>query len=278
MGATVEHDDDEPTASDEPGRHFVRSLERGLKVIEAFAVEKRPMTAVDVADSTGIPRAAVRRFLLTLTDLGYTRYDGRAFALTPRALQLGYSYLVSSPLSAVAQPHVEELLKRAQKALSKVSILDGGVAVRDQNEIAYVAYARGTSIFRLNISQGSRFPAWITSTGRVLLAVLDDDELEESLARTTLKSYTAATLRNCEELRSAILTARKQGWCVVDQEFEEKLTAFSVPLKDQNGRTVAALNLSTIHEPDRSPYESLLLEQMRATAARIEEDLRLVQP
>ena len=79
----------------ERGEHFVQSLERGLAVIRAFGADDPELTLSDVARRTGLTRAAARRFLLTLTDLGYVRTDGKQFALTPRVLDLGYAFLSS---------------------------------------------------------------------------------------------------------------------------------------------------------------------------------------
>ena len=109
---------------------FVQSLERGLAVIRAFDGEHPELTLSDVARATGLTRAAARRFLLTLVELGYVRTDGKLFALRPRVLELGYAYLSGLGLSEVALPHMEELVARVHES-SSLSVLDGG-------DIAYV--------------------------------------------------------------------------------------------------------------------------------------------
>src|SRR6185295_13909700 len=83
--------------------HFVQSLERGLAVIRAFDADHPELTLSDVARETGLTRAAARRFLLTLSDLGYVRSDGRLFMLTARVLELGYAYLSALSLPEVAE-------------------------------------------------------------------------------------------------------------------------------------------------------------------------------
>jgi len=119
------------TASAPRNSEFVQSLERGLAVIRAFDNEHPDLTLSDVARVTGLTRAAARRFLLTLVDLGYVRTDGRLFALRPRVLELGYSYLSSLGLPEVALPHMEALVARVHES-SSLCVLDG-------DEIAYVA-------------------------------------------------------------------------------------------------------------------------------------------
>ena len=168
------------------GEHFVQSLERGLAVIRAFGPEDPELTLSDVARRTGLTRAAARRFLLTLADLGYVRSDGRLFALTPRVLDLGYAYLSSLSLPEVAEPHLERLAAEVRES-SSVSVLDG-------DEIVYVGRVPTSRIMRVAINVGTRFPAYATSMGRVLLAALEPDELDAYLARAEIRPLTARAI------------------------------------------------------------------------------------
>src|SRR6266545_2509655 len=213
---------------------FVQSLERGLAVIRAFDRTRPELTLSEVAAATGVTRAAARRFLLTLVDLGYVRSDGRLFALSPRVLELGYAYLSSLSLPEVAEPHLEALVGEVNES-SSVSVLDAG-------DVVYVARVPTSRIMTVAISVGTRFPAYATSMGRVLLA---------ELARV-----------------------RAQGWAIVDQELEEGLRAVAAPIRNRDGRTVAAINISA--HASRTPVESVrrrLLPPLLAAAARIEADL-----
>src|SRR4051794_37198803 len=115
----------------EPSSQFVQSLARGLDVVKAFTAERPEMTLSDIARVTDLTRATARRFLLTLVELGYVRTDGKLFALTPRVLELGFSYLSGLSLPEVAQPHLEQLSRDLGESTS-ASVLDGG-------DIVYVA-------------------------------------------------------------------------------------------------------------------------------------------
>src|SRR6476469_6668223 len=159
----------------ERGAHFVQSLERGLAVIRAFDTEHPELTLSDVARETGLTRAAARRFLLTLADLGYVRSDGRLFALTARVLELGYAYLSALSLPEIAEPHLEALVADVRES-SSLSVLDG-------DDIVYVARVPTSRIMRVAINVGTRFPAYATSMGRVQLAGLSDDDLTAYLNR-----------------------------------------------------------------------------------------------
>jgi IclR family pca regulon transcriptional regulator len=250
----------------DPRTDYVQSLERGLAVIRAFDAENTELTLSDVARRTGLTRAAARRFLLTLTELGYVRSDGRLFALRPRVLDLGYAYLSSLSLPEVALPHMEQLVSRVHESCS-MSVLDG-------NDIVYVARVPTKRIMTVNISVGTRFPAAITSMGRVLLAALGPDELGAVLAGSDLQQYTPRTRRSARVLRKVIDEVRTAGWAVVDQELEIGLRSIAAPVHDAAGAVVAAVNVS-IHA-SRATVEDLearFLPQLLMTTRRIDEDL-----
>ncbi|MDQ4025899.1 MAG: helix-turn-helix domain-containing protein, partial [Actinomycetota bacterium] len=169
-----------------PEPPYVQSLERGLAVIRAFDADHRRMTLSEVARRTGLDRAAARRFLLTLTRLGYVQHDGGSFSLRPRVLELGYAYLSTLTLPDVAQPHMERLVARVNESSS--------IAVLDDLDIVYAVRVPTRRIMSVSIAVGTRFPAWATSMGRVLLAGLPTAELESRLERIDLTPYTARTV------------------------------------------------------------------------------------
>lgn len=260
---------------DERERHYVQSLERGLAVIQSFSAARDRQTIVDVAEATGLTRAAARRFLLTLVDLGYLRMDGRYFAMTPKVLELGYSYLASAPLSATVQPHLDELIKVVMTS-TPLAVLDCGLTVLHGTDVVYVAHTRAESLFMLNVATGTRFPAWIASTGRVFLSSFSDEELTTYLDEAALTKYTNRTITSKAQLRKNIREIGERGWAVLDQEFDERLCAYAVPVYDRSAKPVAALNFSVMHtSASAEQYNSEIVEAMTNTAARIETDLRL---
>ena len=248
--------------------YFVQSLQRGLEVIRAFDADARELTLSDVARRTGLRRAAARRFLLTLVDLGYVRTDARYFSLSPRVLELGYAYLSSLSLPEVAEPHLEALVAEVRES-SSLSVLDGP-------DIVYVARVPVSRIMTVAINVGTRFPAHATSMGRVLLAGLAEPELDAYLERAELQRLSPRTVTSTSTLRTELRRVRDQGWSIVDQELEEGLRAVAAPVRDAGAKVVAAINLSA--HASRSSIESMrrdLLPPLLATAARIEADVRV---
>ena len=249
------------------GAEFVRSLERGLAVIRAFDAAHPSLTLSEVATRTRITRAAARRFLLTLQELGYVRTDGRRFSLTARVLELGYAYLSSLTLPEVAEPHLEALVAQVNES-SSMSVLDG-------TDIVYVARVPVRRIMTVSISVGTRFPAYATSMGRVLLAGLSDDALEEYLSSLRPRQLTSRTITSPETLRAELARVRAQGWALVNQELEEGLRAVAAPVRDPEGRVVAAVNISTHATRTLESMRRDLLPPLLATTARIEADLKV---
>jgi IclR family pca regulon transcriptional regulator len=246
---------------------YVQSLERGLAVIRAFDSEHRELALSDVARSTGLTRAAARRFLLTLVKLGYVNYAQGRFSLRPRVLELGYAYLSSLTLPEVALPHMEELVTQVNESCS--------ISVLDDTDIVYVARVPTRRIMSITLAVGARLPAYVTSMGRVLLAGLPEDDLEERLGRIELVPLTSRTVTDKGTLREILAAVRRQGYAATDQELEEGLRSLAVPLHTASGAVIAALNVS-VHA-SRASMSVLRREflplALRAVAA-IEDDLR----
>ena len=244
---------------------YVQSLERGLLVIRALDAPE-PQALSEVARATGLSRAAARRFLLTLERLGYVRQTRGRFALTPRVLELGYAYLSSLTLPEVAQPHLERLVEQVHES-SSVSVLDG-------DDVVYVARVPTRRIMSVTISVGTRFPAYATSMGRVLLSGVPDAQLDATLARADLRQLTARTTTSVDLLREAIQEVRRQGYAIVDEELEIGLRSIAVPICDAMGVVVAAINLSA--QASRRTVADMkrrLLPPLRETATAVERDL-----
>ncbi|WP_117193396.1 IclR family transcriptional regulator [Rhizobium terrae] len=214
---------------------FVSGFARGLKVIEAFGETTRRLSISDVAKSTGLDRATARRCLLTLSELGYADYDGKFFALTPKILRLGHAYLSATPLPHIVQPFLDRLSEEVHQSAS-ASVLDG-------TEVVYIARASQKRVMSINLMPGSRLPAYCASMGRVLLAAMPEDEALSLLRQTNLKSFTPRTLTDPGQLMEELARVRAQGYAVIDQELELGLCSIAVPLENDRGRVIAALNI-----------------------------------
>lgn len=250
--------------SPRPGDSYVQSFARGLEVIRSFSAGAPQQTLSEVAARTGLTRAGARRILLTLQSLGYVQSDGRLFSLTPRILDLGFAYLSSMPMWNTAEPVMEDLVAQIKESCS-AAVLDGA-------DIVYVLRVPTRKIMSITLGVGSRLPAYCTSMGRMLLASLPDAEIENRLAAVELQPLTHRTQTDRGAVMAAIRQARRQGWCLVDQELEEGLVSMSVPVTGRGGAVVAALNISgQANRTSARVMRETMLEPLLAAARNISE-------
>ncbi|MFF3985872.1 helix-turn-helix domain-containing protein [Streptomyces sp. NPDC001797] len=223
--------------------HFVRSFERGLAVIRAFDAEHPARTLSEVARACDLTRAAARRLLLTLADLGYVHSDGRLFRLTPSVLELGYAYLSGPDLPRLAAPHLEQLTALVGESAA-LCVLDGDAAV-------CVAQVPARRVMAAAVAVGARHPARGTAVGRAMLACAPEAERAGPAGEYVL----------------------------LDGDPEDGVTTLAAPVRDRSGRAVAGVSLA-VHSGRTSAaaVRRDLLPRLRAAVAAIEADLRITDP
>jgi IclR family pca regulon transcriptional regulator len=259
-----------PDPKQELGPNYLRSLTRGLAVLTALGRRGGGMTLSAVAEATGLPRATARRALITLRQEGYAEHadaEGRLFALLPSVLELGYARVSSRGVEELVRPHLVRLTGQVRESAS--------VAVLCGPEISYVARVATSRIMQVAITVGTRFPAYATSMGRVLLAAFPEPEREARIAAMDLKPLTRFTVTDPRALAEILRGVVKDGYALVDQELEEGLRSMAAPVRDGRGRVVAAVNVS-MHaglddDPDRA--REAMLPALTEAAARISADL-----
>lgn len=242
------NDIDPASVSVPPARDLIAGLDKGLQVIEAFDQERPKLTISEVAERTGLTRAAARRYLITLVHLGYARQQDKVFSLTPKVLRLGQSYLHSARLPRIVQP----LLYRLAYALGEAA----SAGVLEGDELVCVAAVSAGRVVSATLQPGTRVPAYCTANGRVLLASLPQAQVEQYVARAQPEALTEHTIVNKERLLLEIARTRAQGYAVVNQELELGLRTIAVPLRNFRGETVAAMNVS-LHAA-RMPVEEIV--------------------
>jgi IclR family pca regulon transcriptional regulator len=251
-----------------PSSGYVQAFARGLSVIHSFGPNSPSQTLSQVAEATGLDRAGARRFLLTLEKLGYVRREGRSFHLTPRVLELGYSYLSTLPLRSIAEPIVRELVQEVNES-SSMSVLDGG-------DIVYIVRVPVKKIMTITLSVGSRVPAYCSAMGRVLLGGLPKSQTALILKDSIINRYTRYTMTSRQEIMKVIAADHAKGWSMCNQELEEGICSLAVPIMDREGRIVAAMNITAnLSRTTPSEMVSKFLPCLRRAAERINSAIRL---
>jgi len=248
-------------------RDFVSSLERGLMILGVFDRQDPELTLSEVAQKTGLTPATARRFLLTLKSLGYMGSNGRRFVLRPKVLDLAYAFLDSMNADEALQPYLREVVQRTGDS-SSVTVLAG-------TEIVYVANASVRRLVRLSASVGSRFPAYPTAMGRVLLAYLAPAQLQTYFKVERFDKITEFTETNPDKIRKHLETVRANEYCVVQDELEVGLVSLAVPLRDVAGNVIAAMNCSSVaRRTDSQEMLRTRLDLLREYAASVSAALR----
>ena len=256
-------------------REFVQGLQRGFAVIKAFAADATHLTIAQVAERTGLTRAVARRYLFTLSELGYVVQNGSQFALTPRVLDLGFTYLSTVDAATVAQPIMEGVAERLHESCS-MSVLDG-------RDCVYVARVPAKRIMSINLAIGSRLPAHATSMGKVMLAYLSPAQLDEYFASATLQAFTKRTICTEQGVRRALEEVRECGWAFANQESEDGVRTVAVPLYNRTLTVQAAINVaghaSRVSMKDlRTEHLAVLLEAARRISAALGANIDAAYP
>ena len=246
-----------------PGdKEFMTTLAKGLAVLEAFDRERASMTLSEAAAAADLSRAAARRILRTLAQLGYVDQDGRSFSLSPNILRLGFAYVATQHWIERALPLMRSLSERLRESCS-AAILQG-------DEIVYVARVQTSRIMSGAVSVGSRLTALHTAMGRVQLGFLDDSELWRRLSDARIEPLTPYSIIDRQALFDRVKADHEQGFSLVDEELERGLRALAVPIVDRQGQAVAALNLSThASRTTRNEMRDRFLPELRSLGAQI---------
>lgn len=243
-------------------KNYIAALARGLSVMRAFARQRDRLTLAEISKLVDLPRATVRRCLITLNALGYIETTGKYFRLTPQVLTLSQAYFSSNPLPHIAQSFIEEVSESVRESCS-VSVLTG-------DEVVYVARSSRKRQASIHRDVGVNLPAYCTSMGRVLLAYLSPEALDAYFARVELRKFNHKTVADEAALRKLFEKIRKDDFCIIDGELEHDLRAIAIPLRSPSGTIVAAMNVST--EANRISVKQLqsnVLPVMRHAASKI---------
>lgn len=255
---------------------FNQSLEKGLDVLHAFGAERRTMNLPEIAQAAGISKSAAQRLAYTLESLGYLQKDPhtRRFALGLRTLGFAYRYVTASALIERAYPYLLELNQKSQETvnLSEPDGLDMVFCARFASPIHSIVH----------MPVGKRLPIFCTSSGRAYLSALPEDEARAILEASDRVPYTQATEVDVEPLMARIRSARAEGYAWAEQEYYWGDLNIAVPLLNEAGRPIAAVNVSV--DTGRWTMEILrekVAPMLIATAAMIsscQPDKRAVAP
>jgi IclR family transcriptional regulator, pca regulon regulatory protein len=241
---------------------FIEGAAKAMAVLECFGTGRQKLNASQAAERAGLTRACARRHLLTLEDLGYLEASEGFFWLTPRVLRFAGSYLASALLPKAVQPTLNRLAAQTGQAFS--------VAVLDETQVVIVArsgeHRNASTVLPHGIHLGARLPAYVTSTGRVLMSGLTVLAQRHILNQSEPIRFTAHTLVGRTQLLQTIAKSKRLGYAETVDEHELGVRALAIPLRDLQGNIMAALNLvetTSVSQPHESDDRTLAQRYLR---------------
>lgn len=245
---------------------FVRTFARGLGVIESMGRLSARSNIAQISEAAQLPRTVVRRLLMTLVELGFVQTEGSAYWLTPSVLRLGMAYLYTLPFWQQSQIALEALGTEVQQSCA--------ISVLDKEDIVYIQRFHTKRILSMSPGIGTRIPAYAVSMGRVMLADFSDEKLSSFLDVVDMKKLTQRTVTDKDAFFDVIRTIREKGYAWGDREYDDAICGLAVPIRSQDGKIIAALNVSLLagEYTEQTAVERFLpllrltASQLRATA------------
>jgi IclR family pca regulon transcriptional regulator len=223
------------------------TLSRGFKILEIFSPDLQVITTTEAATHVGISRAAARRLLLTLTELGYLKQEKGAFRLTTKILSIGQGILVREDRWLQAASLVVDVSNRMDEPFS-ISVLDG-------LRIRFVARDLKRRIHSARLMVGDTLPAHCSAAGKVLLSALSDEDLAKLIEeKGPLERRTEKTITELSDLISELRQVRLKSWAIADDEMAVDTIGIAVPIFDDRGAVVASLAVGS-HKKRRTIEE-----------------------
>lgn len=219
----------------------VQAVERTLAILEVLAKEGTPMALSDISHKVKLNISTVHRLLNTLISRDFVQQDTQSskYRLGLKIFEIGNAALYTLDIRAAAKPYLKELVEKCNETANLV-ILDG-------SEVVYIDQVESSSIIKMFAKLGSRGPAHCTGSGKVLLAYTSEKELEFLFGNRPLRKFTYKTITDLDELKKELRKIKAQGYAIDDEELEEGVHCVAVPVKNHEGKIIAALSVSGPH-------------------------------
>jgi DNA-binding IclR family transcriptional regulator len=237
----------------------VHSVVHAIRILEQFQ-NGEGISASQLSQSIGVPRATVYRILKTLVLHGILRQDpDKKYRLTLRLLELGNAALTISSLQQMVEPFLVKFVEETEET-AHFSIIDG-------YNVGYIAKRESPHPFRMLSHVGWRGPLHATASGKVLLSFSDKDFIQ-SVIDKPLEEFTASTITDPSLLKQELQKIKDRKYAEENEELSEGLACIAVPVF-LKVKQVAALSVSgPKHRMEKFSKEKLV-ELLHETSKQI---------
>ena len=222
-------------AKNEENRYVVPAVVKALAILEFFTTDSGPHTISEVSRLMKLPLSSTNTLLRSLHYCGYLTREGNrgAFRLTGKVMALAHTAQGEINLASMGEPYL--------KSLRKETRFTALLAVRDQDNVVFVAKARGESLVQLNAHVGQSLPMYCSTAGRSILAHLSRDEAAAILNEVELVRQTPNTVTSVPEFLDLLEKFKKRGYSEDREEYSVGIRGIGAPIFDHSGRVTSAV-------------------------------------
>lgn len=225
-------------AKKEKSEYLIQSVSHALDLLEQFHDEVDELGVTELSKRLKLHKNNVFRLLATLESRGYMEQNKvtENYRLGLKTLELGQTFVKQMGLLRQSRPVLECL-------------------VRECNETSYIAIIKDFDIIYLDVVEtdltvrvvprvGARLPAYCTAAGKVQLAYMSEEELDQYFPAKELKGYTPNTIINAGELKKHLKKIAEQGYAIDNEELDIGVRCVGSPIRDYTRRIVGAVSVS----------------------------------
>ena len=255
-----------PTMNAPEQKNSIQVIERMMRLLDALSEHADPVPLKDLALETGLHPSTAHRILAAMSHSGFVeRAEGGTYRLGIRLLELGA--LVKSRIS-LRESAMQAMLQLHQKTGESINL-----GIRDGDEIVYVERtSSGRSAVRVVHIVGARAPLHVTATGKLFLAEDGPQLVREYARRTGLPRLTPTSIVTLDALEKELDKVRRHAVAYDLDEVENGVRCIAAGIRDDKGKLVAGLSLSTPSER----FNPDLARVIRETAGQISRSLGYV--
>jgi len=245
---------------------LVQSVNRAIDILELLNKE-RSLGITQIGQAVGLEKTTVFRLLQTLCARGYVRQDlsTQLYSETMKLFEMGIQMVDAHGLLKKARPHIEALAMSTRETVN--------LAVLDGRNIVYVDKVESSEVIKADLGVGRSFPAYATSLGKSILALLTDDQLELLYKGETFIPLTSATVSSLEDLNEQIREIRIHGYASDNEELVSGLSCVAAAIRDFKGAPVAAI--SAAFPSYRFPINSTERQRMAGLIKRAAQSISI---
>ena len=221
--------------------NLVQAIERASLILDVLGQSSQGISVKELSAKVCLPKGTTHRLLSSLAYFGYVQQDSRTrhYSLGFKLVELGNCLLNQLDLRTEAKPFLADLAKTTQETVHLV--------ILDKNEVLYIDKVESDdnpSGLRMASRVGSRTLAHSCAVGKVLLAHLSEEELDEFIQGAGLPKITENTISDPVRLKEHLKLVRSQGYVIDDEENEKGIRCVAAPIRNEIGRVVAATSIS----------------------------------